>query len=135
MQRTAIAVLLILALSGAGALTRATDSKTVNARSTGKPSPASHVHPAMNHQCCHPAVAPQIEVSLPAEPPGMPCGGQHSCCLRPGPANSPEVPTTLSRQRPGVNRAAAVANAARDARSPAPTKSKCDTDFLPDPAF
>jgi hypothetical protein len=25
----------------------------------------------------------------------MPCGGQHSCCLRPGPANLANVPTSL----------------------------------------
>jgi len=135
MKRTAIAVLLIFALSGAGALARAIDSPTVNGRSAGKGSPMSHIHPAMNHQCCHQAAAPRIEISLPAEPSGMPCGGQHSCCLRPGPVNSPEVLTTLGLQRPGLNRTVSVADAPRDASSSLPTNSKSDTDFLPKPAL
>ena len=130
MQRTAIAVLLIVALSAAGALAQTIDSPIVNDQSTEKPSPVSHVQPAMSHRCCHSAAAPRIEINLPPLPSGLPCGGQHSCCLRPAPANSPEIPTTLGQQRPGVNSAALGPNSTRVVRSRIPAMVE-RADFLP----
>lgn len=55
------------------------------------------------HPCCHSSAAASFEIALP---PDMPCGSEHSCCLRPAPTNSANLPSTNSGQRPETRPAA-----------------------------
>jgi hypothetical protein len=98
MYRKFIAALLMLIVSGTGAL----------AQSLALPpqpmATHSHNHAGSAHECCH-SPGPTFAVALPLMPANMPCGNQHSCCLRPAPANSSSLPTNGAQQRPGSSRA------------------------------
>jgi hypothetical protein len=65
---------------------------------TGLQTSAQHTH-ANVYPCCAPPVA-FVLTDAPPTPSGMPCGGQHSCCVRPGPSHVPDMPTTRGNQRP-----------------------------------
>ena len=98
MYRKFIAALLMLIVSGTGAL----------AQSLALPpqpmATLSHDHAGPAHQCCH-SPGQTVGIALPPMPANMPCGNQHSCCLRPAPGNSSSLPSTGTQQRPGSGRA------------------------------
>ena len=130
MGRRPIAARLIFALGGAVVIAQALDARASGTRSIVETSHAAHVKPATDHPCCHPVAAPRLEIALPPAPAEMPCGGQHSCCLRPAPADSPKMPSTEGQQRLVTNRATAAQPLSDfGARIPADARHKAG--FLP----
>lgn len=63
---------------------------------------------ASAHKCCHSSSGPRVDVAIPPSPANMPGGNEHACCMRPGPENVAESPSTSGRQRPEVERREAI---------------------------
>ncbi|PYX40225.1 MAG: hypothetical protein DMG81_06980 [Acidobacteria bacterium] len=57
----------------------------------------AHQHAGSSYECCH-SVAGFALAPLPV-PVNMPCGNQHSCCIRQAP-NSSSLPTSGKTQHP-----------------------------------
>jgi len=87
------ALLVFTFVSWVGSFGQATDGVASQRASAPKPDAIQH-HP---HDCCeHRRTFPTA--ALPAQPAGMPCGNERSCCVRPGPQNVPNLPSACSQQ-------------------------------------
>jgi len=53
------------------------------------------------HRCCQPG-AFSFPVATHLVPANMPCGGEHSCCIRPGPQGSPNLSSPSGNRRPAA---------------------------------
>jgi hypothetical protein len=117
MSRQLLAAALVLTLlSWLGALAQPRPDEPGNV-SVAATVPVAHDHNAI-HRCCHPPGAFSFPVAMPLVPANMLCGGEHSCGIRPGPQNSPNLPSATGNRRPA---AAAVdslqsENSARNSR-------------------
>jgi len=100
-RRLLAATLVLTLLSWLGALAQPMPHEHGKA-SVAATAPAAHDHNAI-HRCCQPPRAFSFPVAmLPLVPANMPCGGEHSCCIRPGPQNSPNLPSTTGNRRPAA---------------------------------
>jgi hypothetical protein len=122
MCKRLVAALLILALSSTVALAH-----------PGRTAPGSVRRPAAQgfdaHPCCHTHLAQQLDITPPA-PANMPCGSQHSCCLRPNPADSSNVPALTGLPRLGLHRSVGPPVSANQIGSRT-VAAFCRTDFHP----
>lgn len=94
MIRQLVTALLVLMLSGAGAVAQPISVD----RPVVAQAPGAHDH-TPSHKCCHSGSAPNFEIAKSSPAEKMPCGSEHVCCVRPGPANFAEVPSTHGLQR------------------------------------
>jgi hypothetical protein len=106
MHRSLVAGLLMLTLSGTGAFAQALTAHQPSASTSTVRTREVHVHASDAHKCCPSRPAPRLEVVRPLTPANMPCGSEHDCCVRPGPANFAEVPSISGQQRPDAHQAA-----------------------------
>jgi hypothetical protein len=53
------------------------------------------------HRCCQPG-AFSFPVATHLVPANTPCGGEHSCCIRPGPQGSPNLSSPSGNRRPAA---------------------------------
>src|ERR1700746_4028065 len=95
MIRQLVAALLMLMLCGVGAFAQPLSVE----RLAVAQAPSAH-DDTSSHKCCHSSSTPNFEIAKSLPPVSMPCGGEHPCCVRPGPANFAEVPSTEGQQRP-----------------------------------
>jgi len=96
MLKRLVADLLMLVLSGAGALAQPISvAQTTAAGQTL----SAHLDDAA-HQCRHSRAVQRFEITVPPPPANMPCGSEHACCMRPGPANVAELPSAPGQERP-----------------------------------
>jgi hypothetical protein len=93
-----MAALLTLTLGGAGALAQPIREHPTVVPLTAEASGAQE--DASAHKCCHSSSVTHFEIAMPLLPANLPCGDEHVCCVRPGPANFAEVPSTSGQQRP-----------------------------------
>jgi len=95
MIRQLVATLLMLALCGAGAFAQPLSiEKTAVAQA-----PSAH-DGTSSHNRCHSSSAPNFGIAQSLPPLSTPCGSEHPCCVRPGPANVAEMPSAQGQQRP-----------------------------------
>ena len=94
MGRKLIAALVMLVVSATGTLARLPTANDTSSIMVMNSSEASDSNSA--HRCCHSSSRALFEITLP---PNIPCGNEHSCCLRPAPTNSANLPLTR-QQRP-----------------------------------
>src|ERR1700675_2631679 len=122
MRRRLVAVLVMLAVSATGVLAR---SGLAGRGPVERPA-TQRIHV---HQCCHPDLAPKIDT--PPSPENMPCGGHHSCCLRPGPGNVANVPALTGLHRLRVYRSTGASVCAVQVGSRTASGTACAVDFQP----
>jgi hypothetical protein len=88
--------MLMLMLCGVGAFAQPLSiEKTAVAQA-----PSAHDDTSSHHKCCHSSLAPNFEIAQSLPPLSTPCGSEHPCCVRPGPANVAEMPSVQGQQRP-----------------------------------
>ncbi len=131
MSRRIIAAVLMLALCGAGAFAQSADLRPATRQSAVQTLPAPKVEIAGDHRCCHSSAAPTLEIALPPMPEGMPCGDRHSCCVRPVPASSPNLPSVSSPSRPAIHRGAVPLSQFDQSRCRFATITSRNRDVLP----
>ena len=98
MLKRLVAGLLMIGLSGAGALAQSISYEQAMAAPLAVQVPSTAIH-SSRHKCCHSNSLLRFEITIPLPPSNMPCGSEHACCVRPGPANVAEVPFTPGQQR------------------------------------
>jgi hypothetical protein len=99
MIRQLAAALLMLLLGGVGAFAQQISVEHPTIVPVTAQAPGDHNN-ASAHKCCHSSSVSHFEIAMPLLPANMPCGSEHVCCVRPGPANFAEVPSTHGQQRP-----------------------------------
>jgi len=95
MIRQLVATSLMLMLCGVGAFAQPLKVE----KPAVAQAPSAH-DDTSSHKCCHSSSAPNFEIAKSLPPVSMPCGREHPCCARPGPANFAEVPSAQGQQRP-----------------------------------
>jgi hypothetical protein len=115
-RRLLAATLVLTLLSWLGALAQPRPDEHGDA-GVAATAPAAHDQNAI-HRCCQPAGASSFPVAMPLVPANMPCGGEDSCCIRPGPQNSPNRPSTTGNRRPAAEAVDSLQseNSARNSR-------------------
>jgi hypothetical protein len=88
---------------------------------------------ANRHPCCLRPVG-FVQTLAPSPFSGMPCGSQHSCCIRSGPSQLPNLVSQRENQRPGWRPIATVADqqksmTAEFAPSPSPNRGRSYSDL------
>ena len=124
MGRKLIAAMVMLVVSATGTFVHLPASADVSSFIAKNSSHAAPVNPS--HPCCHSTSPALFEIVLP---PSMPCG--NSCCLRPAPTNSANLPSTSRQQRPETH---IVARAAYQPKQPglrASARVSCTEALLP----
>jgi hypothetical protein len=89
----------MLAMSAAGAFAQSILAQYPSASPSTVRRQETHSHASDAHKCCHSSSAPRLEIAGPLPLANMPCGSQHSCCVRPGPASFAVVTLPFGRHR------------------------------------
>jgi len=92
-SRPMAAFLVLMMVSWVGSFAQTADT-SVQTSPVAQSTPDGH----HTHNCCGPLGAFLVRPTLPEKPAGMPCGDEHPCCVRPGPQNTPNLPSSCGQQ-------------------------------------
>jgi hypothetical protein len=126
MSRKLIAAVVLLVVSATGTFAQLPASRDASPSMPIDLSNASQSNSA--HPCCHSSSAAPFEIALP---PNIPCGSEHSCCLRPAPTNSANLPSISGQQRPETGFVDRINQRPTQPGSQVSIRISCAAAFLP----